>query len=131
MTGTTELASSNAGRLEDLLNAAHKSPELKREFLAKPTEVAKKWNVQLEEGDAERLTQLGAFAELAREARVGSLFRVGDPRVWYARQFWLQQELIELLKELVYPDEFPSAAVQAKLDRTLYLGGNPGNQGRN
>lgn len=130
-TNTTEmLLSANTSRLEDLFNAAHKNPELKLQLLTHPAEVAEQWGIKLEEQDAERLTKLGIFAELAREARVGSLFRAGDPRVWYASQFWLQQEVIELLRELIHPIELPIAVVQGKLDRTLYLGNNPGNQGR-
>src|SRR3954452_20557694 len=129
MTSTTHTMSGNASRLEALLNAAHKEPELKRQFLADPVGVAKSRNVQLDEQDAERLRKLGIFAELAREVRVGSLFRVGDPRVWYATQFWLQQEVMELVTDLAYPDQ-PTATIQAKLDRTLYLGNNPGTQGR-
>ncbi len=108
-------------RLEDVLNEAHKDPEFKRKFLANPSEVAKERGVNLEKGDAARLTKLGVFIELAREARVGSLFSTGDPHVWYARNFWLQHEIIELLSDLIHPNELPSV-VQDKLSRTLFLG---------
>ncbi len=117
-------------RLEDLLNAAYKDPEVKREFLTRPAEMAEEWGIKLEEGDVARMAKLGVFIELAREARMGSMFSTGDPYVWYASHFWLQQEIIELLSELIHPTELPSV-VQDKLNRTLYLGQNRGNQGRN
>ena len=129
MANTTERPSDNSRPLEALLNAAHKDPQLRQQLLARPSEIANHWGVKLGEWETGRLTKLGAFTELAREARVGSLFRTGDPMVWYASQFWLQQEVFELIKELISPTEMPSAVVQSKLDRTLYLGGNPGNQG--
>jgi len=131
MASRPESPSANEYRLEDLFNAAHKDPDLKQQLLANPAQVAKQWDVTLHQRDVERLTKLGAFAELAREARLGSLFRTGDPQVWYASQFWLQQEVIDMLREFIPPADLPLPAIQSKLDRTLYLGNNPGNQGRN
>ena len=119
MANVTESPPGNSRSLEALLNAAHKDPQLKQQLLAHPTEVAKQWDAKLGEWEVGRLTKLGVFAELARETRIGSLFRTGDAMVWYASQLWLQQEVIELIKELISPTEMPSAVVQSKLDRTL------------
>src|SRR5688572_25102676 len=92
-------------QIEQLFEAAHKDEALKRRLLSNPREVAKEWNIALEDREVERLTKLGAFVELAQEAKLGRLFRACDPRVCYPATVWLHQELVNLIEDLIvfYP----------------------------
>jgi hypothetical protein len=122
---------SNA-KLEELFAAAHKNPQLRMELLEDPQRVAEKWGVELPERTVTRLRKVGAFLELADEAKSRRLFRC-DPRVCYPATLWQRQSLLELVKELVidvrlkkgdevfYPAPELLPAVEVKLDRNLGL----------
>ena len=56
--------------------------ELKMRLLSEPEAIAKEWGVEIGASEAARLRKVGAFAELADEAR-RTLFRVCDPKVCY------------------------------------------------
>ena len=87
-------------RLQELLEAAHKDPNLKMRLLHNPKAVAKEWKVELGDREAVRLQKLGAFVELANEAKFGRGFQ-GDPTVCYPVTIWFKREILELVKEIV------------------------------
>jgi hypothetical protein len=93
--------------MQEMFEAAHKDPQLKRRLLANPKAVAKEWDVELGDREVERLTKLGAFTELCHEARFGRLFRACDPTVCYPSTLWLHTELVELVRDITifYPPE--------------------------
>jgi hypothetical protein len=97
-------------RLQELFEAAHRDRNLKMRLLSDPEVVAKEWGVELGAAEAARLRKVGAFAELADEAKHGTLFRVCDPKVCYPSTLWLQQEvlsLIEIFKPPIDPIGYP------------------------
>lgn len=91
--------------LEGLFEAAHKDANLKMRLLQDPVAVGKEWGVEIGGREAERLQKLGAFAELANEAKRGLIFRC-DPRVCYPVTVWLKWEILELVREIVVPPIF-------------------------
>jgi hypothetical protein len=88
-------------RLEELLEAAHRDRQLKLRLLAKPREVAKEWGVELADPEVARLEKLGAFVDMAEEAKRGRLFLRCDPRVCYPSTVWLRQAALELAEAMV------------------------------
>jgi len=87
-------------RMNELFEAAHHDLNLKRKLLTDPESVAKEWGVVLGQPEVARLKKLGAFSEMAAEAKAGSLFRHCDPRVCYPSTVWLAQEVYELIEIL-------------------------------
>jgi hypothetical protein len=128
----------DSSRLQQLIEAAHSDRHLKLRLLNEPLKVAKEWGVKLGEQEVERLSKLGAFVELANQARLGALFRSCDPRVCYPSTVWLRQELVELVRELIifhppwgpifYPPHFDFGRLEEGIDRKL--GTNRGRLGR-
>jgi len=116
-------------KMKELFEAAHKDRNLRQQLLEDPASVAKKWNVKLESREVERLRKVGAFAELANEAKYGRVFYC-NPQVCYPATVWLRQELIELLRDFIvlppgggvtYPG--PIYAAENRLTRNLDLVG--------
>jgi hypothetical protein len=97
-------------RLQELLEAAHRDRNLKMKLLSDPEAVAKEWGVELGAAEVARLKKIGAFVELADEAKYGTLFRVCNPMVCYPSTLWLGQEvlhLIEVFKPPIDPIGYP------------------------
>ncbi|UCG59877.1 MAG: hypothetical protein JSU70_10220 [Phycisphaerales bacterium] len=90
-------------KIQELFEAAHKDRHLKLRLLDNPKKVAKEWGIELGPREAERLTKLGAFVELANEVKFGRVWRC-DPKVCYPSTVWLRQELIDLLEGIIRPD---------------------------
>ena len=92
-------------RMQELFDAAHRDRSLKVELLSDPQAVGERYGVKFTREETERLQKLGAFMEMADEAKVGTLFRRCDPRVCYTSTVWLQQEVIELVTVFVHPKD--------------------------
>lgn len=92
--------STNERKIKELFEAAHKDRNLKQQLLDDPAPVLKKWDVKLEDREIERLKKVGAFAELATEAKFGRIFYC-NPLVCYPATVWLRQEILELLREII------------------------------
>ena len=86
------------GRMQELFDAAHRDQNLKQRLLTDPESVAKEWGVVLEQAEVDRLKKLGAFTEMAAEAKTGTLFRHCSPLVCYPSTVWLAEEVYDLLK---------------------------------
>ncbi len=84
-------------RMNELFEAAHRDRNLKQRLLTEPESVAKEWGVELKPPEVARLKKLGAFAEMAAEAKFGSLYRHCDPRVCYPSTVWLAEEVYDLV----------------------------------
>jgi hypothetical protein len=88
-------------RMNEMFDAAHRDRNLKQRLLTDPEAVAKEWGVVLGQTEVARLKKIGTFAEMAAEAKIGSLFRHCDPRVCYPSTVWLAQEVYELIEIFV------------------------------
>ena len=66
-------------RLQELFEAAHRDRNLKMRLLSHTEAVAKEWGVEIGGRGSCTARKVGAFAELADEAKHGTLFRVPVP----------------------------------------------------
>ena len=98
-------ASSNDIRMQQLFDAAHRDRSLKISLLNEPETVAKEWGVKFGREEIDRLQKLGAFMQMADEAKLGTLFRVCDPKVCYPSTVWLQQEITDLVAVFIPPQD--------------------------
>lgn len=115
-------------QLQKLFQAAHRDRSLKLKLLAEPKEVAAAWGVELGDREAQRLGALGAFVQLADEAKFGRLYPICDPRICYPSTVWLFEEVKTLVGSLISDGlaiidwehiYYPPPALRARLDQRL------------
>ncbi len=86
-------------KLKELVEKAHLDKQFRIKLLTNPDTVAQEMGVKLGKREIERLKKVGAFAELANEAKIGRIFQC-NPHVCYPSTVWLRDEILELLKHL-------------------------------
>jgi hypothetical protein len=124
--GGLTMAKEGGDALNRLLEAANADESLKSRLLAQPRDVAKQHGVELTDAEAQRLTKLGAFRELAAELRHGAVTRC-DPRICYPADVWLRLEATRLIRYFIryfvfYPaDRFRPHGLEERISLNLGL----------